>query len=122
MLLLQVDDAVRVMVTNSKFNGMVPGSLVSRPALLNCATRIPMYTHCICVGSFVGEPMCCNEATIHCSICKCTVDDVCYGHWQVYRAMPTKSGSIDIAKWLVPGANRIVLEHVDDKCNQATLW
>lgn len=40
----------------------------------------------------------------------------------VYRKMPVKGGSVNIAKYLAPGANRIVLVHVDDKCSQSTLW
>jgi hypothetical protein len=63
----QVDDAVRVVIANAKFTGVVPNSLV-------------------------------------------------------YRKMPVKGGSVNIAKYLAPGANRIVLVHVDDKCSQSTLW
>jgi hypothetical protein len=64
---LQVDDAVRVVITNAKFNGVVPNSMV-------------------------------------------------------YRMLPRKSGSANIAKYLAPGVNRIVLVHVDDKCKDSTLW
>jgi hypothetical protein len=65
--LLQIDDAVRVVLTNSKFNGAVPNSFK-------------------------------------------------------YREWPRVSGSVDIAKYMAKGDNRVVLVHVDDKCTQSTLW
>lgn len=54
---MQLDDAVRVVVANSKFSTSVPG------------------------GFF-------------------------------YRKWPAMSGSVDIAPWMAPGTNRLVLVHV----------
>ncbi len=54
---LQIDDAVQIVVTNSKFAGTVPGGML-------------------------------------------------------YRKWPAVSGSVDIAPWMAPGTNRIVIAHV----------